>query len=328
MVSRFEFSTISRLIILSIIIHASLYSLAQQQMTLDQYIERYKDIAMEEMRNNGIPASIKLAQGILESGFGNSDLARIGKNHFGIKCHGWQGRTFTKDDDHKDECFRAYDDPHQSFRDHSQFLRTRAHYAPLFELDIMDYKGWARGLRQSGYATNPRYPDLLIGIIERNNLQRFDQMALRPLASQPQAPVVQPARVVTAPSTSKAADERAATTASLDIRRNNRIRYVYARPGDTPERIAAEAGIWAREIYRYNEMGRSQSLVPGQIVYLQPKRRSADEKYHIVKDGETLYEISQQYGVRLYNLYKRNGMEPGTQLRRGQKIYLKGRAQR
>jgi hypothetical protein len=151
---------------------------AQSGLTLSDYIEKYKDIAMEEMRKNGIPASIKLGQGILESGFGNSPLAVNANNHFGIKCHGWTGRSFYKDDDKPDECFRAYDDPMQSFRDHSEFLTGRPRYSGLFELDIQDYKGWARGLRRAGYATNPRYPELLIRVIEQNKLYEFDRLVL------------------------------------------------------------------------------------------------------------------------------------------------------
>jgi hypothetical protein len=305
------------------------FAVAQQQMTVEQYIDRYKDIAMDEMRRHGIPASIKLAQGILESGFGNSDLAVIGKNHFGIKCHGWRGRTFYKDDDHKDECFRAYDDPLQSFRDHSEFLRTRAHYAPLFELDVMDYKAWARGLRQSGYATNPRYPELLIGIIERNQLHQYDRLAFETLAvSGSQRHEARPAGRLSSPNDNRANEEFVTVSIGREEHLNNRIRYVYARPGDTPERIAGEMGIWPWEIYRYNEMEKNRNLSPGQIVYLQPKRRQGSESYHIVKEGETMYEISQMYGVRLSQLYKRNAMEEGIEPKRGQKVILRGRIRR
>ena len=301
---------------------------SQENISIEQYIERYKDIAMEEMRKHGIPASIKLAQGILESGFGNSDLAVIGKNHFGIKCHGWRGRTFTKDDDKKDECFRAYDDPLQSFRDHSEFLKTRAHYAPLFELDIMDYRAWARGLRRAGYATNPRYPELLIGIIERNNLYEYDRMAFESyVVTKPHRPASRPAKALN-PKESNQTEEFARVSIGREVNENNRIRYVYARTGDTPERIAGEMGIWPWEIYRYNEMDKNQQLEPGQIVYLQPKRRRGKESYHYVKEGETMYEISQKYGIRLRNLYRRNAMEEGLEPRPGQKIYLRGRSGR
>jgi len=301
---------------------------SQGQITLDQYIELYKDIAMEEMRKHGIPASIKLGQGILESGFGNSKLARNANNHFGIKCHGWQGRTFYHDDDKQDECFRAYDDPKQSFRDHSEFLRTRARYAPLFELDIMDYKAWARGLQRAGYATNPRYAELLIGVIERNRLYRFDKMALEGVADdrqRRQEPRV-PAQAENVPSdNNNLSADGIARDGRREVYVNNRIKYVYAVQGDTPERIADEMGIWTWEIYRYNEMSENQPLRPGQKVYLQPKRRQGSEFYHFVQHGETMYDISQIHGIKLRHLYRRNLLEEGTPLRLGQKLILRGR---
>lgn len=301
---------------------------AQQQMTLEQYIERFKDIAMEEMRIHGIPASIKLAQGILESGFGNSDLAVIGNNHFGIKCHGWGGRTFYKDDDEPDECFRAYDDPYQSFRDHSAFLTGRERYSSLFELDILNYKAWARGLRRAGYATNPRYPDLLIGIIERNSLYKYDQLVVQTMATrQPQRPASRPAGTLSR-NVSNPSGDISGSGREREFHENNRIRYIYARQGDTPERIAEEMGMWPREIYRYNDLQQGGSLRPGQIVYLQPKRRRGSEQYHYVKSGETMWEISQKYGIRLNSLYNRNRMEEGEEPRTGQRIYLRGRASR
>lgn len=297
---------------------------SQQQISLSQYIETYKEVAMEEMRRHGIPASIKLAQGILESGFGNSDLALAANNHFGIKCHGWAGRTFYKDDDKPDECFRAYDNPLQSFYDHSEFLTGRPRYSGLFELDIMDYRAWARGLRQAGYATNPRYPELLIGVIERNSLYQFDKQALEGLAtSRPVAPRSRPAPDTATPAAHP--DGFPSVGVGRQVHENNRIRYVYARRGDTPESIAEEMGMWPREIYRYNEMEQRGSLQVGQIVYLQPKRRRASEQYHHVKAGESMYDISQKYGIRLRSLYRRNAMEQGSEPRPGQRLYLRGR---
>lgn len=143
--------------------------------TAENYIERFKDIAIREMNSNGIPASITLAQGILESGNGNSSLAREANNHFGIKCTSeWKGKTILKDDDQKDDCFRVYTSADESFRDHSEFLK-RKRYAALFELNKNDYQGWALGLKEAGYATNPRYAELLISLIERYNLNSFDR---------------------------------------------------------------------------------------------------------------------------------------------------------
>ena len=142
--------------------------------TTISYINRFKDIAITEMNKYGIPASITLAQALLESGTGNSDLAKYANNHFGIKCTSdWKGKGYYKDDDAKDECFRVYSNPDESFKDHSQFLK-RKRYAPLFELDKNDYEGWAIGLKNAGYATNPKYPQLLIGLIEKYNLDQYD----------------------------------------------------------------------------------------------------------------------------------------------------------
>lgn len=293
----------------------------QGGLSLQEYVDTYKHIAMEEMRLHGIPASIKLGQGILESGFGNSDLAVIANNHFGIKCHGWQGRTFHKDDDEEDECFRAYDDPLQSFRDHSEFLTGRPRYADLFRLEITDYKGWARGLSRAGYATNPRYPQLLIGVIERNNLYEFDRLVVE--GGEYQRPV--------AARTTRQTN-RNENLPDVDARRqmheNNRIRYVYAQRGDTPQSLAKEVGVWTWEIYRYNEMSRSDRLTEGQIVYLQPKRRNASESWHVVQEGETLYDISQKYGVRIRVLQRRNSLPEGAELIPGQRIQLRARPRR
>ena len=148
---------------------------SKPKYTAESYIDRFKDIARAEMKTHGIPASIKLAQALLESGSGNSDLAMQANNHFGIKCNiGWKGKSILKDDDEKDECFRVYDQPEDSFKDHSEFLKKKR-YEALFKLDKMDYVSWAKGLKDAGYATNPKYPDLLIGIIERYQLQRFDE---------------------------------------------------------------------------------------------------------------------------------------------------------
>ena len=139
------------------------------------YIDRYKDIAIVEMHKYGIPASITLAQGLLESGAGTSELATKGNNHFGIKSHGWGGRTMRHDDDRRGELFRVYDSPLESYEDHSKFLANRAHYKSLFTLDKTDYKGWAHGLKRAGYATNPKYAYRLIDIIEAYRLYEHDK---------------------------------------------------------------------------------------------------------------------------------------------------------
>ena len=297
----------------------SIYS--QQRITLNQYISEYKDVAMDEMREFGIPASIKLAQGILESGFGNSDLAVQANNHFGIKCHGWQGRTFYKDDDEPDECFRAYNDPRQSWRDHSEFLKNRARYESLFSLRPDDYRGWARGLQRAGYATNPNYSRLLIRIIEENDLQRFDRQVLaegRPSDRRQRDDTRRPV-VVADP------DEYSPGTLTREVHFNNRVRYIIALPGDTPERIAEEFQMRAWQIARYNEFESGGAIRQGEKVYLQPKRRRGEVSTHVVKSGESMYDISQKYAIRLKHLYRRNDMNPGDEPNPGDTLKLRRR---
>ncbi len=274
-----------------------------------EYIDAYSDIALREMQRTGIPASIKLAQAILESGDGNSTLARIGNNHFGIKCHDWTGRRIYHDDDERNECFRRYSHPEESFLDHSDFLTGRPRYGHLFQLDTYDYRGWARGLQSAGYATDPNYANSLIRIIEENELYQYDRemgyFAERRAAER---------RVTDRES------DRTDGFRSREISYRNRIAYVTAREGDTFESLARQFGMKPWEFYLYNDLPREYSLRGGEIIYLQPKRfRSERElKEHVVSRGETMHCISQLYGIRLRWLLRRNDMssdkmpEPGT----------------
>ncbi len=297
---------------------------AQERIGLPEYIETYKDIAIQEMRETGIPASIKLAQAILESGFGNSELATEANNHFGIKCHGWPGMSYFYDDDEPQECFRKYTDPIQSFLDHSEFLLTRPWYAPLFELDPMDYKAWAHGLREAGYATNPRYAQLLIRLIEEHHLYHFDEIAMRDqdvLAEQ--RPATQRTREAAIEDV-RPDEEKPGVPAERISGLHNRIHYVRALPGDTPASLAREMDMRARQILNYNDMERGQDLVPGQRVYLQPKRRRGPQEYHVARAGETMADISREFGIRMENLYRRNDMQEGMEPEAGQRILLQG----
>ena len=295
------------------IINSAFISLvySQQFSSVSLYIDEYKDVSIKHMKEYGIPASIKLAQAILESSFGNSELAVNANNHFGIKCHGWRYATYYKDDDEKDECFRSYRDPLSSFDDHSEFLTTRDRYSFLFDFDPLDYKRWALGLREAGYATNPKYPQLLIRIIEKHELYKYDIMAAKSdkLTSSPSRPL-----------------SPQFTAQKREVKLNNNIEYVYAKEGETPEAIAEKMDMWAWQIYNYNELDHGANFDQGDIVYLQPKRRRSQINHHIVRDGETMYEISQIYGVRLDRLYRRNNMTPDSVPDAGQKILLRGRA--
>lgn len=270
-------------------------SFAQERMTRDQYIKKYQNMAIREMHRAGVPASITMAQGILESSDGNSRLARLGNNHFGIKCKSdWKGKSMLADDDAPDECFRAYDSPEESYKDHSQFLRSNWRYHELFELDITDYKGWAKGLRKAGYATNKSYHTILINLIERHELYKLDLMSPEPLATKP-------------------------------LVLQNDVPVVYAEKDETLESIADENDLSNRQIYKYNDLEKGQTIKEGDIVYLKPKRRRGSEKYHTLKEGETMYMISQQYGIKLKHLYRRNRLEMGEEPVNGTQLYMKGK---
>ena len=252
----------------------------------EAYIKQYRDLAVEEMKKYHIPASITLAQGLLESGAGQSALARKSNNHFGIKCGGdWNGRTVSHNDDARGECFRAYKHPKQSYEDHSKFLASRSRYASLFKLKITDYKGWARGLKKAGYATNPRYADQLIGIIELYDLHKYDTkgglkwMKENPNPHQPYIA--------------------------------NGLVYIVARTGDTWKSISKEFDISKRKLQKYNDLYKGYELQEGDILYLEKKNRKAPKNHivHVLRAGESMYAISQKYGIRLKNLYKLNKMD-------------------
>lgn len=308
-----------------------------EKITPQKYIEKYKVIAIKERIQHQIPASITLAQGILESGSGNNRLACQANNHFGIKCkHDWQGGTFYKDDDKKNECFRKYKSPEKSFADHSRFLTGRKRYSFLFKYDVTDYKKWTHGLEKAGYATNPEYPSLLIELIKRYNLHRFDTMSLS-YASKGQKQLK--TRKIAGNKTKKEkkepevekkkeTDKTHANKGKRVIKRRNRIKYIIARPGDDRESIADEMRMWTWQIERYNELNEERKIEAGEIVYLQPKRRWGSEKYHTVKEGETMYEISQKYGIKLKHIYRKNRMDRGEKPRVGQKLWLKRRKPR
>lgn len=282
---------------------------AERRITRAEYIEKYKGDAIQEMHRSGVPASITLAQGILESGDGNSPLALYAKNHFGIKCHaGWDGGTFILDDDKKDECFRKYKSVYQSYKDHSDFLTTRSRYDGLFDLKITDYKGWAKGLKKAGYATNPKYAVQLIFLIEKNNLSQYDS------------------HVETLPKKhvkNRSSKVLASVKTTRLIKLHNNIKFVTVKKGDTFYKIAHdfELGLW--QIYKYNDLNKTDVLHVGDIIYLQPKRSKAAEEFHVMAKGDTMRKISQTYGVKLKHLYKKNQMILGTEPSVGTKIYLR-----
>ena len=269
-----------------------------------QYINQYKDLAIEQMKRYRIPASITLAQGLLESGAGGSELARKGNNHFGIKCHTWSGPTVHFDDDESNECFRAYGSVYESYEDHSRFLATGRRYRSLFSLSTTDYKGWARGLKAAGYATNPRYADRLIDIIQLYKLHEYDR-----------------AKSYDKFYARHSHDHTVGGAALHAIYQFNDNYYVKARRGDTFASIAEEVGMSRRRIAKYNERDKNAVLAEGDIVYLKKKRTKAPKSYkgrlHYVRQGQSMYTIAQLYGIRLKSLYKLNGLGPDYQIKVG-----------
>ena len=252
----------------------------------EDYIKKYRELAVEEMKKYHIPASITLAQGLLESGAGQSALARKSNNHFGIKCGSdWYGKTVSHDDDARGECFRAYKHPKDSYEDHSKFLAGRPRYASLFKLNITDYRGWARGLKKAGYATNPRYADQLIGIIELYELYKYDDKNyLKWIKKNPN-----PHQTYIA----------------------NGLLYIVVRAGDSWKSISQEFDISQKKLRKYNDLYKGYALQVGDILYLEKKNKKADKEHivHVLRAGESMYSISQKYGIRLKNLYKLNKMD-------------------
>lgn len=290
-----------------------------KKSSVDAYIERYKEIAVREMLQNHIPASITLGQGILESEFGTSDLSLGSNNHFGIKCHlDWTGETFIHDDDRKNECFRKYQSVEESYMDHSQFLLSRNWYKPLFELRQNDYKGWAKGLKKAGYATDKQYAEKLIKIIEENDLTVFDKAT--DLAA---LPARNPQRYVAEKSVEVPSPISLESNKNYEVLVNNERKFIVARKGDNISKLAREFEMKEWQFYKYNDLPHGAKLKAGEIVYLQPKRNHAREDYHIVKNGEDMRSISQIYCVKLNKLYENNLMSYGTQPRQGEKIYLR-----
>ena len=275
-------------VLLAFIISYSGSALAQSRSKqYEEYIHKYRDIAVEEMKRYHIPASITLAQGLLESGAGQGTLARKSNNHFGIKCGGdWRGKSVKHDDDARNECFRVYKNAADSYRDHSIFLAGRSRYAALFKLDITDYKGWAHGLKKAGYATNPRYAYQLIDIIERYDLYKYDRkgglkwMKENPNPHQPYLA--------------------------------NGLVYILGRRGDTWKSLSKEFDISKRKLRKYNDLYKDYEIQDGDILYLEKKNRKAPKGHivHVLRQGESMYSVSQKYGIRLKRLYKMNKMEP------------------
>ena len=289
---------------------AGVLAATAQQMTWNrsyqEYFDIYKDVAIEQMQKYGIPASITLAQGVLESGAGKSELTRKGNNHFGIKCNGWTGRKTYHDDDARNECFRAYDNAYQSYVDHSEFLTKSRRYSSLFRLKLTDYKGWAKGLKSCGYATSPTYASKLISIIQLYKLYRYD--------------------------TERHYDKYQVEQlrqggAARRVYEFNDNYYVVARRGDTFRTLGQEMDVSYRKLAKFNERDKNDTLEEGEYVWLKKKRRKAPKDYkgrlHYVRADESMYTIAQKYGIRVKNLYKLNDLRPDYVIRVGDGLRLR-----
>jgi hypothetical protein len=321
----------NRLFVLLSILVFSLGLCAQPQNSAYlSYIEKYRDMAIEQQIKHKIPAAITMAQGILESAAGQSKLAVEANNHFGIKCASdWVGLTYTADDDTRDECFRKYATPADSYEDHSLFLK-RKRYSSLFALAIADYKGWAYGLKACGYATDPNYADKLIRLIESYNLQ---SLTLDPTLIQAglisekdttwQTP--DPTTVWVPEDESYEMKESINAYTDHQSKRINGVRYIIAGDGDTFASLAIYLNMYERTLRKYNDALDTRELQPGDIVYIYPKKNRASRKhpYYYFRPGDDAWKISQRFGIKLRSLYKLNGIPFGTTLTTTQRLDLR-----
>ncbi|MDR6920723.1 MULTISPECIES: glucosaminidase domain-containing protein [Chryseobacterium] len=343
-----------RLLLLISLLVLSKFS-AQGWATEDQYIQRFAKYAVEEMEKYKIPASITLAQGLLETGGGQSRLAQEGKNHFGIKCkEDWTGKTMKHTDDAPNECFRVYDDPRQSYEDHSIFLATRKYYANLFKLDMKDYRAWAHGLKKAGYATNPRYASILISKIEKYKLYEYDNTTTNEVLyavlkmypdlkddrnfmaqlepSKAVKKVKDPVTVeVPYKQTSYAQQqkrvERIKTKAeilnSIIIKShpNEGLKYIVIPEDTNVKFIANKFKVSESRLMKWNDLD-SDVLKKNDIVFLESKNSAGNTATYKAESGEDMHDIAQKFGIKLNKLYAKNRMDEGQQPSAGQLIYL------
>lgn len=336
------------------------FSLAQDPAIIEKYINTYKNLAIEEMQRTGVPAAIKLAQGIHETMAGTSDLVLKSNNHFGIKCKDtWKGASVKHDDDLKNECFRKYPTAIDSYRDHSDFLKGSSRYAALFKLDPTDYKGWANGLKKAGYATNPRYPQVIIKLIEDYNLEDYTLVAMGKMKLKDETvakndPVISQSQTVKVGATTKPAEpvfvetvktgpmkpeiktyevktqartmesEPAYPASEFKI---NETRVVFAKKGTPLLALAQQYNISLAWLYDFNDMpATTESLTKNQLIYLQRKRKTGLNEMHIVKPGESLYDIAQTEAIRLESLLGYNMLNIEMQPAIGESLYLRTKA--
>jgi LysM repeat protein len=317
------------------LLSASLSMNAQRSEDIIGYINAYKELAISEMQRTGVPASIKLAQGIHETMAGKSDLVTRSNNHFGIKCKtGWAGDKVYHDDDARQECFRSYSTPLDSYRDHSDFLKNSTRYSFLFQMDPTDYKAWAYGLKKAGYATNIKYSNILIKLIEDYNLQQYTLIAMGKLSPKEEiiagnkvageeAIVLVESATSVAPEETQNAPKPSYPPGEFTI---NNTKVIYASSGTSVLGLAQQYDISLSRLLDFNDLKNQDVLEKDQLLYLQRKRKTGANEFHIVQKGESLYDICQAEGIRLESLIGYNHLEYHSVPAPGEKLYLKANA--
>ncbi len=308
-------------------------SFSQSSQVIRHYVLQFKDIAIEEMKRTGVPASITLAQGIHETSAGQSVLVLKSNNHFGIKCKSeWKGPSVSHDDDARGECFRKYTSPMDSYRDHSDFLTSRSHYASLFKLDPTDYEGWARGLKKAGYATNPKYPQILIKLIEDYGLQDYTLIAMgeKKNIMEPEVwaknSVEEKPKAETIVTSTAIIGEPKKVIYPLGVFKINETKVLFVPKGTSFLAVADEHKLQLNRLFDFNDMRPQDVAAKDQLVFLQRKRKTGANEVHTVVNGEDLYYIAQVEGIRMESLQAYNFLKGNMQPQVGEKLYLHGQA--
>lgn len=298
---------------------------AQSSDVVRKYIDTYKNVAIAEEMRTGVPAAITLAQGIHESGAGTSDLVLASNNHFGIKCNGWNGPSVTHDDDAKNECFRKYDDPVASYKDHSDFLKNRPYYTSLFQLDPTDYKAWAYGLKKAGYATNPKYPQILIKLIEDYGLQQYTMLALNNKFADGGGADYAKTETDDTKTSETNIEQTVVKTYNYpsSVFKINETKVVFVKKGTSFLKVANDNDISLARLFEFNDMKPVDIADNDQLIFLQRKRKIGAGEFHVVEQGETLYDIAQAEGIRLESLLEYNLLKENMQPAVGEKLNLK-----
>ena len=302
---------------------ASVLVVNGQKLSQEEYILKYKDLAISEMYRSGVPASITLAQGILETESGNSSLVLRSNNHFGIKCKSnWNGPSVSHDDDERDECFRAYGSAEESYRDHSDFLKNSPRYAFLFNYESTNYKDWAYGLKQAGYATNPRYPEMLIKFIETNNLQKFDTADLFLVKNVDPEPSYEIFNTIVQEN-SLLNIKQASAYPAFSTHIVNGSKALFAPKGISLLAIATKQKIHLPKLLELNDLRKDGILEKDQFIFLEKKASEGEIDFYIAEAGETFYDVAQKNGVLLESILLFNKLGENDRLQTGKKLYLK-----